>query len=98
MSNVTRDASAFNRAFQYAWVTPEEAIRRSTVDGITVDCKNYKKYLEQQQAVAQAQAQAARALADYQNLVRRQQDDRQKLIRLATMDFLLTLLLNRWSI
>lgn len=72
---------------EYAWVTPEEAIKRSTVDGITVDCKKLQKYLEQQKVAVQAQAQAARALADYQNLVRRQHDDRQKLIRLATMDF-----------
>ena len=77
---------------EYAWVTAEEMLKLSTVPDIHADMKKYLEYRDRQARLEQSQAVATRALADYQNLVRRQQDDRQKLARLANLDFITSLL------
>ena len=77
---------------EYAWVTAEEMLKLSTVPDIHADMKKYLEFREKEGRMTQSQDKAARALADYQNLVRRQQDDRQKLARLANLDFVTSLL------
>ncbi len=77
---------------EYAWVTAEEMLKLSTAPDIHADMKKYLDYRENFNKLNQYQDVATRALADYQNLVRRQQDDRQKLARLANLDFVTTLL------
>lgn len=76
----------------YQWVSLEEASKLITVEGILADCQKLQTYRAQETSVAQYREQAGRALADYQNLVRRQQDDRQKFAKLAAMDFVTTIL------
>ncbi len=77
---------------EYAWVTLEEALKLKTVPDIHNDIQKLINFCEQRAKLDQYQAIASRALADYQNLVRRQQDDRQKLARLANLDFITSLL------
>ncbi len=77
---------------EYAWVTAEAMLQLTTAEGIQADIKKFVAYRQNEVMVGQYQAQAARALADYQNLVRRQQDDRQKFARLANLDFISSLL------
>jgi len=52
-----------------------------------------KKVEEIEEALAKAQASEQRSLADYQNVVRRTQEERSKLMKLAAKDVLLSILL-----
>lgn len=77
---------------QFKWATLEEASKLVSVEGIVEDLNKFKTFLSQKSVIEQYRSQAERALADYQNLVRRQQDDRQKFARLANLDFISSLL------
>jgi len=68
---------------EYEWVNVDEALERVKVVGIIADLKKFQQFRSEWLELHQSQAKAARAMADYQNLVRRQQDDRGKLIALA---------------
>jgi len=68
---------------EYQWISVEEALGLVKVEGIKRNLEEYQVWRQRQQEVDQLQAKAARAMADYQNLVRRQQEDRSKLITLA---------------
>lgn len=68
---------------EYQWMSLEEALGLVKVEGIKRNLVEYQAWLVRQSEAAQLEAKATRAMADYQNLVRRQQEDRGKLIALA---------------
>ena len=76
----------------YEWVAPEELKKYKTVDEIAREFGKYQEYRNNRDVIEQCQAKATRAMADYQNLVRRQAEDRQKFARLASLDLVSSLL------
>lgn len=77
---------------EYRWMSLEEALDLVKVEGIKRNLVEYQAWLVRQAQVDQLEAKATRAMADYQNLVRRQQEDRGKLIALANENLIEDLL------
>lgn len=76
----------------FEWVSPQEAIERTSEDGIKRDITAFMAVKARSQAAADAQHKEQRAYADYQNLVRRTQEERAKLAKFASQQLIEDLL------
>lgn len=76
----------------YEWVSPAEAIARTSEDGIKRDIQAFMAAKARRREVAASRDKEQRALADYQNLVRRTQQERTKLAKFAAKSLIEDLL------
>lgn len=77
---------------EYRWVTPEEALELVSVDGIKNDIEAYLLAKENRSSLALAKEKEQRAIADYQNLVRRTREEKASFAKFAAQDLIEDLL------